>query len=307
MAITQLWVDKYKPTSLETYVFQDEAQKTRIKSWIADKSIPHLLFSGGPGCGKSSCARVLISELDIPDMDVLEINASRDTGIREVVRERISSFVQTIAFGPFKIILLDEADRLSIEAQDALKGIMEEYSQYARFILTCNSPNRIVPALHSRCQHLHFANMDKMEYTSQVATILVKENIDFDLDTLDTFVKIEYPDLRKCINSLQLASINGTLQKPIGTESGGSAYKVAMVELFKQGKITEARKLICSKSIPEDHESIYTWLYHNIEIFGDEDKQDSAILIIRKGLVNHTLVADTEINLSATMIELSRI
>jgi DNA polymerase III delta prime subunit len=182
---------------------------------------------------------------------------------------------------------------------------METYHTTARFILTCNYPNRIIPALHSRCQGFHIERVDLTEFTARVATILVDENIEFDLDTLDTFVKATYPDLRKCINTVQMNSMEGKLHTPEKGDSGQADYKLEMVSLFKAGKINEARKLVCSQARPEEMEEVYRWLYDNIAIFGDEEKQNKAILIIKQGLVDHTLVIDPEINLSATLIRLS--
>jgi DNA polymerase III delta prime subunit len=302
----ELWVEKYRPKSVEGYVFRDESHKKQIKSWISDGSIPHLLLSGSPGIGKTTLAKVLVNEIGIPDYDVLELNASRDNSIKDV-RDRITNFVQMIPFGPFKVVLLDEADRLSPEAQDALKGVMEQYSSYSRFILTCNTPSRIVPALHSRCQQMHFGSIDQTEFTARAATILVEENIEFDLDTLDTYVRSVYPDLRKCINLLQQNSFDGKLIDPKQEDSGVSDYKLEMVELFKKGKITEARKLVCGRARPEEIDEIYRWLYDNVSIFGDEAKQDKAILLIKQGAVDHTFVIDPEINLAATLIRLAHL
>jgi DNA polymerase III delta prime subunit len=159
--------------------------------------------------------------------------------------------------------------------------------------------------LHSRCQGFHIERVDLTEFTARVATILVEENIEFDLDTLDTFVKATYPDLRKCINTVQMNSMEGKLHTPEKGDSGQADYKLEMVALFKAGKINEARKLVCSQARPEEMEEVYRWLYDNIAIFGDEEKQNKAILIIKQGLVDHTLVIDPEINLSATLIRLS--
>jgi DNA polymerase III delta prime subunit len=159
--------------------------------------------------------------------------------------------------------------------------------------------------LHSRCQGFHIERVDLTEFTARVATILVEENVEFDLDTLDTFVKATYPDLRKCINTVQMNSMEGKLHTPEKGDSGQADYKLEMVSLFKAGKINEARKLVCSQARPEEMEEVYRWLYDNIAIFGDEEKQNKAILIIKQGLVDHTLVIDPEINLSATLIRLS--
>jgi len=264
------------------------------------------LFSGNAGIGKTTLAKILFNELDLNPLDVLEINASRTNSVEDV-RDKIVNFVQMIPFGDFKVVLLDEADYLSPNAQAALRGVMEEYHTTARFILTCNYPNRIIPALHSRCQGFHIERVDVTEFTARVATILVEENIEFDLDTLDTFVKATYPDLRKCINTVQMNSMEGKLHTPEKGDSGQADYKLEMVSLFKAGKINEARKLVCSQARPEEMEEVYRWLYDNIAIFGDEEKQNKAILIIKQGLVDHTLVIDPEINLAATLIRLSYI
>jgi len=304
----ELWVEKYRPKTVDDYVFRDEAQRRQVQSWIKDGSIPHLLLSGSAGIGKTTLARVLLNELGIEEFDVLEINASRENST-DTVRDKITNFVQMIPFGPFKVVLLDEADYMTINAQAILRGLMESYSNTARFILTCNYPNRVIPALHSRCQGFHIEKTDQTEFTARIATILVEENIDFDLDTLDDYVKITYPDLRKCINTVQQnVTEDKTLRKPTADDSAIGDYKIEMVELFKQGRIQDARKLICSKARPEEIEGLYTWLYNNLDLLGDtEEQKDSAVLIIKQGLVDHVVVLDPEINFSAVMIKLARL
>ena len=303
----ELWVEKYRPKTVDDYVFRDDSQKKQILVWIKEESIPHLLLSGSPGIGKTTLAKLLLSQIGISDYDILEVNASRETGI-DFIRDKIIPFISMIPFGPFKVVLLDEADRLSQQAQDSLKGIIEEYSAHARFILTCNSPNRILPPLHSRLQQMHFSSIDQTEFTARVATILVTEGIDFDLDMLDTYVKTVYPDLRKCINLVQQNSGDGKLADPRLEDSGVSDYRIEMVELFKKGNIQGARKLLCGRARPDEMEDIFRWLYDNLELFGDtEEKKDSALLVIKQGLVDHSLVADPEINLAATLVKLARL
>jgi replication factor C small subunit len=302
----QLWVEKWRPSTVKDYVFRDENQKQQIEAWIKDGSIPHLLLSGSAGIGKTTLAKILINELHVDEYDVLEINASRERGIDEV-KKRITNFVQMMPFGNFKLVLLDEADYLTPEAQAALRGVMEEYHNTARFILTCNYRHKIIPALHSRCQEWRFEKLDQTEFTARAATILVEEKIEFDLDLLDIYIKATYPDLRKCINLLQQNSNNGILKSPNRSDAGSSDWKFDMVELFRAGKILEARKLLCGKIQADEIEEVYTWLYNNIEIFGDEEKQFKAILVIKSGMVDHTLIADPEINLSATLIKLARL
>jgi len=300
----ELWVEKYRPKTVDGYVFRDEHQRKQVQQWIKERTIPHLLFSGNAGIGKTTLAKILFNELELNDLDVLEINASRTNSVEDV-RDKIVNFVQMIPFGDFKVVLLDEADYLSPNAQAALRGVMEEYHTTSRFILTCNYPNRIIPALHSRCQGFHIERIDQTEFTARVAEILITEGVQPDLDTLDTYVKATYPDLRKCINMVQMNSVDGVLQKPQDADTGEADYKLEMVELFKAGKINQARKLVCSQVRPDEVEDIFKWLYDNVTLFGD--KEDDAILIIKQGLVDHTLVADPEINLAATMIRLSRL
>jgi len=301
----ELWVEKYRPKDVDGYVFRDEHQKRQVQQWIKDGTIPHLLFSGNAGIGKTTLAKILLAQLEVNDLDILEINASRTNSVEDV-RDKVVNFVQMIPFGGFKVVLLDEADYLSPNAQAALRGVMEEYHTTSRFILTCNYPNRIIPALHSRCQGFHIERIDQTEFTARVAEILIAEEITPDLDILDTYVKATYPDLRKCINMVQMNSVNGELVPPEKSDAGDSDYKLEMTELFKAGKISQARKLVCSQARPEEIEDVYKWLYDNIDLFGDEEKQESAILIIKQGLVDHTLVSDPEINLAATMIRLAR-
>jgi replication factor C small subunit len=303
----ELWTEKYRPNTIDGYVWRDDHQKNQVLGWIKEQSIPHLLLSGSPGIGKTTMAKMLLHEMSIPEFDILEINASRENSV-DTIRDKIINFVQMIPFGPFKVVLLDEADYLSLNAQAVLRGVMETYATTSRFILTCNYPNKIIPALHSRCQQFHFEKIDPTEFTARVATILVEEGVEFDLDTLDTYVKVTYPDLRKCINLVQQNSTDSKLIQPKQNDAGSADYKIEMVELFKKGKIVEARKLLCSKARPEEMEDIYRWMYDNLAVFSDdESKQDSAVLIIKQGLVDHTLVSDPEINLAATLIRLARI
>ena len=301
-----IWVEKYRPKTVDEYVFKDEAQKHQVKQWIADGGIPHLLFSGSAGTGKTTLAKVLINDLGVQDADVLLINASRDNGV-DLIRRKITNFSETMPWGDYKVILLDEADYISAEGQAALRGVMEQYHQSVRFILTCNYPNKIIPALHSRCQGFHIERIDQTEFTARVAEIVLTEGVTPDLDILDTYVKATYPDLRKCINMVQMNCVEGKLVPPAKADAGDADYKIEMVELFKAGKIGQARKLVCSQARPEEIEDIYKWLYDNIDLFGDEEKQESAILIIKQGLVDHTLVSDPEINLAATLIRLARL
>jgi len=304
----ELWVEKYRPKSVSDYVFRDEKQKKQVKSWVDSGAIPHLLFSGAAGTGKTTLAKVLLNELGVDDGDVMMINASNENNV-DTMRTKINGFASSLPFsGDFKYVLLDEADYLSPNAQAILRNMMETYSTTCRFILTCNYPNKVIPAIHSRCQGYHIEKLDTEEFTARVATILISEGTDLDLETLDIYVRSTYPDLRKCINMVQQNVVDGKLQAPGEGESGESDWILEYVALFQLGKISEARKLIVEKARAEEYEGVFRKLYENLDWFGEDDKtKGRALICIRDGLVNHALVADPEINLSATLLELQYI
>ena len=304
----ELWVEKYRPNTVDGYVFVDDAQREQVQSWIRDGSIPHLMLSGSAGTGKTTLAKLLINELGVDEYDVMYANGSKEARKVEWV-DKLISFCQTMPFGKFKVVLIDEADYMNPNSvQPALRNLMEDYSGSVRFILTCNFPNKIIAPLHSRCQGFHITKTDHTEFTARVATVLVTEGVEFDLDVLDTYVKATYPDLRKCLNLTQMNSQSGALIPPGESDKSVRDWKLDCVDLFKRGKIREARTLLCQSSSPEEAEEVFRWMYDNLELWGNTpERQDQAIVIIRNGLVNNNAVADVEINLSATLIELSQI
>jgi DNA polymerase III delta prime subunit len=304
----QLWTEKYRPATTGDYVFIDDNHRQQVAAWIQDGTIPHLMFSGGPGTGKTTLAKVLINELGIDEYDVLYANGSKEARKVEWV-DKLISFCQTMPFGRFKVVLIDEADYMNPNSvQPAMRNLMEDYSHSVRFILTCNYPNKILPPIHSRCQHIVIPKTDHTEFTARAATVLVTEGIEFDIDTLDSYVKATYPDLRKCLNLAQQNSQTGALLAPSATDRSVGDWKLDCVGLFKAGRVREARTLLCQQSTPEEADVTFRWMYDNLELWSqDVEKQDQAIVIIRNGIANIPLVADQEINLSATLVELCQL
>jgi DNA polymerase III delta prime subunit len=304
----ELWTEKYRPDTVDGYVFTDESQRQIVESWIKEKSIPHLLLSGSPGVGKTTLAKLLINALDVDEYDIMYANGSKEGRKIEWV-DKLINFCSTMPFGRFKVVLVDEADFMNANSvQPALRNLMEDYSASVRFILTCNYPNKILPALHSRCQGFHIDKSDKTEFTARVATILVTEGVEFNLETLDSYVTATYPDLRKCLNLLQPNSSTGALLPPGENDRSVSDWRLDAVKMFKAGKIREGRTVICTQGSVDDIDSVFRWMYDNLDLWSKTPEgQDEAILAIRKGMVNHGQVADPEINLSATLVELTQI
>ena len=303
----KLWVEKYRPNTVDGYVFTDDNQKDQVESWIREGSFPHLLMSGDPGTGKTTLAKLLINELGVEEYDVLTINASRENGI-DMLREKINGFVQTMPFGKFKVVLLDEADYLTQPSQAALRNDMESYHETVRYILTCNYAHKIIPALKSRCHEFHIAKPDMTEFTARGATVLVTENVDFELDVLDTYVRATYPDLRKCLNQLQVNTVSGALRAPQTQGKGEDDILIEATTLFKAGKIIDARQQLMQyiALYPTRIEDTYRWMYDNLDLFGaSNEKRDANIIVIRNGLANLPLVGIPEISLAATLVELT--
>lgn len=307
MALNDLWVESYRPKTVDDYVWCDAKQKEQVKEWINRGAIPHVLLSGAAGTGKTSLAKVIFNELNVESADILYVNASEETGV-DNMRDKIINFVKTMSFsGEYRYVLLDEADYLSKNAQAILRNAMETYSNVARFVLTCNYPHKIIDAIHSRCQGFSIKTLDRDDYKYRILQILATEEIAGDEETIDTYISAYYPDLRKTINAIQQNSTTGTLVPPSSSESSNNDVYLTMIDYFKRKSITEARKLLIGNLQPEEIENLYIFMYQNLEIFGGLTQQEDAILIIKQALVDHTIVADPEINLAAALVRLGRL
>jgi DNA polymerase III delta prime subunit len=303
-----LWVEKYRPNTITDYVFHDSQHKAAFQQMIATKSIPQLLFSGVQGSGKTCIARILISAMDIDDIDVLTINASDNRGI-DTFRESVKSFAETMSMSEFKIIHLEESDRLTIDAQSALKGFMEDVSDNVRFIFTCNHVSKILPPIRSRCQEYFFKASDYNDIAEYCIKILASECVKFDLDTLDTYLNFGYPDIRKIVNLIQQNTIAGVLQsQKLDNESGD--YQFKLIDMIENDQWNNARKLVCSTVNSDGWEGVYRFLYENLshsKKFQDPAKWEEAILVVADSLYKNSISADPEINMASCLIQLNQI
>lgn len=307
----QLWCEKYRPATLDEYVFHDESHKKAFTQMVIDKTIPHLLLSGVQGSGKTTIAQILINELDFESTDVMVINASDENSV-DNMREKIKNYISTFAMGEFKIVLLEEADYLSQPAQAVLRKYMENPDTPARFILTCNYDSKLMPAIKSRTQHYRFQAGDKNEIAEFCAKILIAEKVEFDLDKLDTYVAVGYPDIRKIINLLQQNSLSGHLLNQSNQAEAGD-YKFALLDLISADKWNEARILACGQVAHEEWDEVYRFLYENLHKSAkfdptkSQDNWNAGQLAIAEHLYKNSIVSDPEINAAAMFIKLTMV
>ena len=293
-----LWVERYRPQDLSTYV-GNEHLKTKVERFLDDGNIPHLLLYGRAGGGKTTLAKFIVNNTEC---DYLYINASDERNI-DLVRDKLKTFASSVGFKPMKVVILDEADYLNVNsAQPALRNLMETFSAHCRFILTCNYVEKIIDPIQSRCQTYKIVPPSKKEVAVHSKTILEKENISFDLDDLALVVTAGYPDLRKVINELQRMSINGKLS----VDKDGmihNEFKLLFLDAIRNGEsISTIRKMVADSNFTE-YTELYRLLYDEVESFGVE-KMPEIIADISKGSYQDVLVVDKEINFIATVSQI---
>lgn len=309
-ASNALWVEKYRPRTLDDYIFQNDAHREMFTRYINTKTIPNVLLSGVQGTGKSSIARILVNHMDVdPDWDVLVINGSSENSVDDV-RVQIKQFITTFSASGMRIVLIEEADRLTPAAQSALKVLTEDYSECVRFIATCNQEHRLQPAFKSRFQPFRFKAPNVDDITHRVAEILVNEQVKAKLETIDKFVAIAFPDIRQTIQLIQQHVTDDLrLREPSSVGGSGQDWKIGLIDHLSDCDWKAARSVCCSNVCSDEWEEVYTFLYSNVHRVDrwTVDQRDQAIVVIAQYLYQHSIVADPEINAAAMFIELSRI
>lgn len=297
-----LWIEKYRPGTFDDIVLSDRNREL-LTSITAQKSIPNLLFAGKPGIGKTSLAKILVN--DVLKCQYLYINASDENGI-DTIRTKVTNFSKIRSIdGAIKVIILDEVDGLTIDAQRALRNTMEEYSQYVRFILTANFNHKVIPPLQSRCQSFDLTP-DITSYTNRVEQILASESVKH--EEINTLVKRFYPDLRKCVNELQKLSVDGVL-KPIDSKNLHELTQNILL-LIRNKKTFQARKFVINKEseFGSDYQVLLKNLFEDIDKETiDTGKKRECLLTVSEYMYRSAFVLDQEINFYSCILAISRI
>ena len=295
MKENSLFVEKYRSKTLDEYV-GNEQLKQIVAQYIEKNDLQNLLLYGTPGTGKTTLAKLIVCNFNC---DYLYINASDERGI-DTIRDKVQGFASSASFKPIKIIILDEADFLTIQAQASLRNIIETYSRTTRFILTCNYLERIIDPLQSRCQVLKITPPSKREVAQHVSIILDKEDINYELEDLVLVVNKHYPDVRKILNTCQVNTVDNVLKVDKTVLTGG--YKDGLLkELKSPSKDTfkNIRQILADSNL-DDFEDVYRFLYDTLDEYGKNDLTKATIIIDIENYMYHAnFRIDKEINVCA--------
>ena len=298
-----LLVEKFRPTKLENYVGNENIKRS-IAKYLEQNDIQNLIFYGPAGTGKTTLAKLIVQNLDC---DNIYINASDERGI-ETIRDKVQSFASVASFKPLKVVILDEADFLTIQAQASLRNVIETFSRTTRFILTCNYIERIIDPLQSRCQTLKVIPPTKVDVAKHIVWIMGEENISFEVEDLKTVVNQFYPDLRKCLNTIQLSTQNSRLiiDKTVLVSSN---YMVQVLKELKNAKPSWKNiRQIIANSGSQDFEELFRYLYDNASVYA-EGSEGMVAIYINEYSYQANFRIDKEINLMgliAKLIELKK-
>ena len=295
-----LWVEKYRPTSLENYIGNDHL-KSKVSVYLESGDIPHLLLFGRAGTGKTTLAKLLINNIEC---DYLYINASDENSV-DVVREKVKNFASTLGFKDMKVIILDECDYITPNAQAALRNLMETFSKNCRFILTCNYVERIIDPIQSRCQSFQIIPPDRKQVAQHLANILGNENIEYDIKDIATIVNSGYPDIRRVINGAQRQVVNGNLVIDENTITQND-YKTKVLEILetqdKKSSFQNIRQLLADSKVT-DFSDLFRLMFDTVDDWGTGHIAE-CILILSKYQQSDAVVVDKEIKIMAMFVEL---
>ena len=295
-----LWVEKYRPATLDTYI-GNEHLKSKVSKYLESGDLPHLLFYGRAGTGKTTLAKLLVDNIEC---DHLYINASDENSV-DTVRNKVRSFASTIGFKDMKVIILDECDYITPNAQAALRNLMETFSKHCRFILTCNYVERIIDPIQSRCQSFQIVPPSKTEVAQRLNQILEEEEVNFELEELKILINSGYPDIRRIINTAQRNVVNSILTLDKGSVIQND-YKLKLLEILKtqdkRNAFKTIRQLVADSQIT-DFADLFRLLYDEVDGYGKGHIAE-CILVIAKYELSDSQVVDKEINAMAMIIEL---
>ena len=298
--VHSLWVEKYRPTDLSTYI-GNEHLREKVGVYLESGDVPHLLLYGRAGTGKTTLAKIITKNIDC---DYLYINASDENKVDDI-RNKVKTFASSIGFKDLKVLILDECDYLTPNAQAALRNLMETFSKHCRFILTCNYVERIIDPIQSRCQPYKIVPPSRKDVAKQMVNILDKEGANYNLDDVALLVNAGYPDIRRVINSAQRQVVDGKLKVDVNSVIQND-YKVKLLEsLTPNTKVTSIRQLLADNSVT-DYSELYKLLYDEIETYS-HGKEAECILAIAEGQYQDVQVVDKEINFMSTIVKLLRI